>query len=130
MKEAAGIIFDASAVLALVQNERGAETVAKVLPGASISAVNLAEVVTKLAQKTNDPETVVKKIALLKLRVHVWDEEAAQHSGKYAHLAAAGLSLGDRACITTAAIYNARILTADRRWKDIKEIAGRVDLIR
>lgn len=41
-------MLDASAVLALLHNEPGAEMVAKKLPNAGLSTVNLAEVVTKL----------------------------------------------------------------------------------
>jgi PIN domain nuclease of toxin-antitoxin system len=130
VKAVSDIVLDASAILALIQNEPGAEKVAAVSPRAIVSAVNLAEVITKLVQKINDPAAVVKHLALLELRVRAWDEEAAQHSAQYAWLAALGLSLGDRACITTAAISGLRVLTADRRWKTIKPIAARIDLIR
>jgi len=124
------VILDASAVLALIQNERGADRVAEALPRAAISAVNLAEVITKLVRKTKNPVLVRRNLDLLKLRVQPWDERAAHQSADYAHLAASGLSLGDRACITESDISTARILTADRRWKEIPEISARVDLIR
>jgi ribonuclease VapC len=124
------VMVDASAVLALVQNEPGADVVARALPNAAISAVNLAEVVTKLARKTKDTGAVVRKLSLLKLRVHPWDETAALHSATYAHLADAGLSLGDRACLTAADLSGARVLTADRQWLHIGEFAKRVDPIR
>ena len=123
-------MMDASAILALVQNQRGADAVARVLPNALISAVNLAEVIAKLVQKTGNPETVVRKLALLNLDVRAWTEASASHSARYAHLAAAGLSLGDRACITEASLSGVRMMTADRRWKEIPEIADHVDLIR
>jgi ribonuclease VapC len=42
------MVLDASALLALINAEPGAKLVAKALPEATISAVNLAEVVTKL----------------------------------------------------------------------------------
>lgn len=42
------IVLDASAVLALLQDEPGAEVVERVLPGSVLSTVNLAEVVGKL----------------------------------------------------------------------------------
>ena len=45
------IVLDASAVLALMDAEPGQEAVAAVLPGALVSAVNLAEVVSKLAER-------------------------------------------------------------------------------
>jgi ribonuclease VapC len=41
-------VFDSSAILALIKNERGADVVLAALPRASISAVNMAEIVSKL----------------------------------------------------------------------------------
>jgi ribonuclease VapC len=130
MKSGVDVILDASAILALIQNEPGADKVAGALPRAAVSAVNFAEVITKLVQKTKAPERVLRTLDLLQLRVLGWDQDAARHSAAYAYLAAEGLSLGDRACITEAVRSNARILTADRRWKETDPISGRVDLIR
>ena len=42
------VILDASAVLALLGNEPGAELVQRMLPDSVILSVNLAEVVTRL----------------------------------------------------------------------------------
>lgn len=44
------MVLDASALLALINSEPGAETVAAALADATIGAVNLAEVVTKLIE--------------------------------------------------------------------------------
>ena len=124
------ILFDASALLALVQNESGAQIVAKALPGAAISAVNLAEVIAKLSIKTGDPRTVIRKLESLRLKVLPWGEAEARLSAEYAHLADRGFSLGDRACLTQGVASNAEILTADRAWADLPGMAGRVVLIR
>ena len=124
------VMLDASAVLALIQNEPGSLRVAGVLARSMISAVNWTELITKLVQKTNDPSLVLRHLSVLKLRVLPWTETSAGHSARFAHLAARGLSLGDRACISEASLAGIRILTADRRWKEIDEIAGQVDLIR
>lgn len=43
------VVLDASALLAMLNDEPGGEQVASVLPNASIGAVNLSEVVAKLA---------------------------------------------------------------------------------
>jgi ribonuclease VapC len=123
-------MLDASALLTLLQNEPGSGAVAEMLPKAAISAVDMAEVVTKLVKKTGDPRTVVEKLKLLNLRVLPWDESAAYRSGELAHLADKGLSLGDRACLTQAIISNAMAATADKSWKDSQQIADRVILIR
>ncbi|MGH8566921.1 MAG: PIN domain-containing protein, partial [Gammaproteobacteria bacterium] len=50
-------VLDASACLAYLQGEAGTEVVAEILSrGAYISAVNLAEVLSKLAEWERDPE--------------------------------------------------------------------------
>ncbi len=51
--------IDASALLALLNEEPGADVVAQALPGAVISAVNLSEVVAKLSQ-AGMPEDAVR----------------------------------------------------------------------
>jgi PIN domain nuclease of toxin-antitoxin system len=44
---------------------------------------------------------------------------------------AAGLSLGDRACLALARRLGVRALTAERRWADVARVAGvEVRLIR
>src|SRR5207302_11171531 len=49
--EGRGAVLDASALLALINSEPGAERVVQALPGACISAVNLSEVAGKLVDK-------------------------------------------------------------------------------
>ena len=44
------VVLDASALLALLLAEPGAARVAALLPDATVSAVNLSEVVAKLAE--------------------------------------------------------------------------------
>ena len=45
------MVLDASALLALLQNEPGSDAVAAVLPHAVLSAVNLSEVVAKMVER-------------------------------------------------------------------------------
>jgi ribonuclease VapC len=131
MMEDPEYLLDASAVLALIQNEPGADRVAGMLPTAAISAVNLAEVITILVRRSGDPNAAVRMLLLLNLQVLAWGESSAHRSGLFAHLADAGLSLGDRACITEGMQFaKTRIATTDRAWKKVKGIASRVILIR
>jgi len=56
VQQAPRSVLDASALLALLHDERGADTVADAIAtGAAISVVNLAEVLTKLAEAGKDP---------------------------------------------------------------------------
>ena len=50
-------VLDASALLALLNHEAGADQVAAVIPRAALSAVNLAEVVAKLIEDLYNTST-------------------------------------------------------------------------
>jgi ribonuclease VapC len=131
MTEEPEYLLDASAVLALIQNEPGADRVAGMLPTAAISAVNLAEVIAILARRSGDPDAAIRMLRLLNLQVLAWGESSAHRSGQFAYLAEAGLSLGDRACITEGMSFTkTQIATTDRAWKKVRNIAARVILVR
>lgn len=70
-------VLDASALLCLINSEPGSEGVAAVLPQAVISAVNLAEVATKLNEFGADADTTWALLAPLHLSVVPFDETAA-----------------------------------------------------
>lgn len=113
----AKVIIDASALLALLNGERGADVVAEALPEGVISAVNLSEVVAKLCD-TGMPEDVIRRIIQpLGLEIGPFDEEQAYQAGLLsAATHGAGISLGDRACLSLAQRLGVVALTADRTW--------------
>jgi PIN domain nuclease of toxin-antitoxin system len=95
-----GVVLDTSAILALVQNEAGAAKAASLSYGASLSAVNLTEVVSKL----NDFSVSMAKFGELMrdfaIKVIPFDEPFAYAAGALRNdTRAYGLSLGDRACL-------------------------------
>ena len=71
------VVLDASALLALLQNEAGAERVADHLSGGAMSAVNLSEVVAKLIDHGMPADDVREALDGLPLDVHAFDREAA-----------------------------------------------------
>ena len=114
-------VLDASALLCLIRGEDGADTVAAVMPDAAISAVNLSEAVAKLADVGMDAATVAEVLSPLRLDVASLDEEAAVAAGMLRPITrAAGLSLGDRACIALAQTLEAEAVTADRAWSRVE----------
>jgi ribonuclease VapC len=123
-------VLDASAVLALLNQEPGADLVQEMLSQAVISTVNLTEVVTRLTAK-GMPETEIRDVlSLLGLTSVPFDQESAIQSGLlYTATHAAGLSSGDRACLTLARNMNAIAFTADRAWQSL-DIGVQVRLIR
>jgi PIN domain nuclease of toxin-antitoxin system len=111
------IVLDASALLALLNAEPGGDVVTESLPRAVISAVNLSEVIAKLAE-SGMPEKVVRQVLEpLGLDIAPFDEEQAYQAGLLrARTRELGLSLGDRACLSLGKILNAVVLTADTTW--------------
>lgn len=114
------VVLDASAILALLNNEQGAETVFTLLDSAVASAVNVSEVVAKLAASGGDEAVIHEAIGRLQLPVIPFDEEHAYAAGFLRPLTRpAGLSFGDRACLALAEQLGATAVTADRRWLDL-----------
>lgn len=112
--------MDASAILALLNNEPGSEIVVNVLTEAVISSINLTEVVAKLAD-SGMPEIEVREvIGALGLEITNFDNEMAYHAGMLRPLTrSVGLSFGDRACFALGKSLSLPILTTDRAWANL-----------
>jgi ribonuclease VapC len=125
------VVLDASALLALLQNEPGAEVVADLLPHGVMSAINLSEVVAKLTDHGMPLEAAREAIDGLPIDVHSFDRDAAFAVGELRRATRrAGLSLGDRACLALAAHLGVAAVTADRAWASLGDGIARVTLIR
>ncbi|MDX2143394.1 MAG: type II toxin-antitoxin system VapC family toxin [Rhodospirillaceae bacterium] len=110
-------VLDASAVIALLVREPGAEVVQKAMSRAEISSVNLAEVITKLIDRGFTESDISLVMERLRLHVHPFDEAAAYRSARLrAATRARGLSLGDRACLALGVALSQPVLTADQSW--------------
>ncbi|HYN47036.1 MAG TPA: type II toxin-antitoxin system VapC family toxin [Allosphingosinicella sp.] len=110
-------VLDASALLAVMLEEPGAEKVRELLPGAIVGAVNLAEVVAKLQERGAPDENIDRNIARLDLPVIPFDAAQAMAAGKLrARTRSLGLSLGDRACLALAIERGLPAVTTDRGW--------------
>ncbi|AJA11684.1 putative toxin of toxin-antitoxin system [Sphingopyxis sp. LC81] len=123
-------VLDASAVLAVIQEEPGAERIEAHLDTGCISAVNLAEVVGKLQDRGLGDNEIDELIALLDLDTRILDKDGAVFMGKLRQSTkVAGLSLGDRACLALAHSLGATAITMDRAWKDL-EIGVAIEVAR
>ncbi|MFC5992847.1 type II toxin-antitoxin system VapC family toxin [Pseudonocardia hispaniensis] len=110
-------VLDASAVLAWLRAEPGAEVVQGYLDDAVISTVNLSEVHQKLAQHGVDADRTVRRLRTLGLRVEpLGIEDALTASRLWPATRQAGLSLGDRCCLALAARLDSPAVTADTAW--------------
>jgi len=111
------VVVDASALLALLNAEPGADIVAEALPRGVISAVNLSEVVAKLCEAGMPENAIRQALQPLGLEIVPFDEEQAYQAGLLrAATQTVGVSLGDRACLSLAKILGVVALTADRTW--------------
>ena len=124
------VVLDSSAVLALLQDEPGADSVASQMGNAMISAVNIAEVMSKLSDEQFSDEQLSAILGDLKLDVIPFDLDQAMSSGmlrsKTRHK---GLSLGDRACLALAMHKAALVLTTDRVWAEL-DVEVKIEVVR
>jgi PIN domain nuclease of toxin-antitoxin system len=124
------IVVDASAVIALLAAERFDRFNPAELNGAAISAVNLAEVLTRLRDLAVPADRVDAALAELSFDVAAFDEGQARVAAELrAVTRRAGLSLGDRACLALARHLQCSVVTADRAWIEL-DVGVEVILIR
>src|SRR5271157_2381709 len=125
------VVLDASAVLALLNDEPGANKLTpELLNQAACSTVNLAEVQTKLVSAGGAPDEAWED-ALSPIREAMpFTEEHARIAGSLvAQTRALGLSLGDRACLALGLALKAPVYTADKSWKKL-QLGVRIHVIR
>lgn len=115
-------VLDASAILAILFDERGAERLTEeILDGSVVSAVNLAEVQTKLVKMGRTPDDAWVDALSLGIATEPYTSGHARIAGglilrteKYR------LSLGDRSCLALAIALKAPVYTTEQAWKNLK----------
>lgn len=123
-------VLDASAILAFVYGEPGAERVRPHVGTAIASAVNIAEASARLCDNGLSMPETRRVLGALYLEVAAFDAKLAYASTAIRTVTRSkGLSLGDRACLALSLESRLPALTADRAWQSI-EIGADVELIR
>jgi ribonuclease VapC len=135
--KAAASVLDASALLAHLNEEKGASNARQAMAdGATISVVNWIEVLSKIAERGEDPELAAAEMKGAGLIGGVVTIEAVteRDSIEIARLRPLtkkqGLSLADRACLALAARLEVPAITGDGEWRNLPEIGVAVTLIR
>ena len=109
-------VLDASALLAFLQGEDGAERVESALDsGACVSAVNWSEVAQRVQGRGG--AWVASRALLLSYDLEIADVTAddAERAARMWRRGS-GLSLADRLCLALAERRDDEVLTADREW--------------
>ena len=118
-------VLDASALLELLSQEPGAERWAAALNDAAISAINLSEVVAKLAESGMREVEIRGALEPLGIDVVTFDAALAYRAGLLrAQTKRLGFSLGDRACLALGLQMKLPVLTADRSWMKLQVGGG------
>lgn len=123
-------VADSSAVLAALFDEPGGENVKDRISSLAISAVNLAEIMSRLIDKGYSDQEVRETLDLLRTQTIAFDaEQAAEAAALRSVTKKSGLSLGDRACLALGVRSGATVLTADRAWANL-DINCDIEVIR
>jgi len=110
-------VLDASALLAVLHQEAGADQVVPLLDRAAMSAVNWSETVQKAASRGVATQGLRSEVEDLGVTIVPFDSRQAEEAATlWPRTASAGLSLGDRACLALAHREAVPAVTADRAW--------------
>jgi len=123
-------LLDSSTVLAFIRGEPHQLDEDRVLAGAGICSVNLAEVIGVLLVKGVPDERIISAIGGLGLKVVPLDGDAATLAGRLIPVARPlRIGLGDCACIATGMTLGVPIYTGDRDWLKL-QVEADIKLIR
>lgn len=111
-------VLDASALLAWLQAETGADLVALELASAAISSLNWSEVLQKSLAHGVQITGLREDMEALGLAIVPFDVDDAEQAARL-WSPGSGLSLADRACLALGLRHSAPVLTADRAWAQV-----------
>lgn len=125
------VVLDASALLAVLNSEGGAEKLTpELLSVATCSTVNLAEVQGKLLERGLSPRDAWEATLSPIREATAFTAEHARTAGNLiTQTRPLGLSLGDRACLALGLALKAPVYTADKSWRNLK-LGIRIHVIR
>jgi ribonuclease VapC len=114
------VVLDASALLAYLLQEPGAEVVDELLSDARMASVNWAEVVQKSLSAGVDIQGMREELQALGMQVEPFLAADGERAGQLWPLTRQqGLSLGDRACLSLGLRLDLPVVTCDRAWTQL-----------
>ena len=126
------VVFDASALLAYLFDEPGAGMVSDALfSGASMSTVNLSEVLSKLVDRGVSVDRSLSDLReagiLDLLEIVDFTASLAREAARLReHTRDLGLSLGDRSCLALGILRRVPVFTADSLWAKVPGVVVRL----
>ena len=124
------VVLDASAVIAVLNSEPGAELVLGVLAGSVISSVNYSEVLKKTIEQCQEIRRVAALLQGYRVEIIPFDEALAAASATlFLETKQHGLSFADRACLALGVQRNCRVFTSEKRM-GLVSLPIKVKLIR
>lgn len=126
------VVLDASALLAYLFGEVGADVVAEAMAtGACMSAVNFSEVMSKLADRGVHVDQATDDFSERGLADAIgiidFDLSEALEAARFRESTRnMGLSFGGRACLALARSRGIPVLTADRQWLSVQALEVRL----
>jgi PIN domain nuclease of toxin-antitoxin system len=126
------VVLDASALLALLQSERGAKIVADEIQGAAISAVNLGEAAQRQYRDGKTSTEFEAMATAFALNIISVDGPLALDAAEIREIARQkGLSQADCICLALAKRLGVNAMTADQKWLEIAgEVGVKVQVVR
>ena len=116
-------VVDASAVLAWLFDEHGADAVDKVLGVSTLSAVNLAEVLYRCDEVGMATANLQRDIEALGVRVEPFgasDAHLVEEVRRVGRRNAVRLSLADCCCLATGIRLNLPVVGGDEAWRGLR----------
>jgi PIN domain nuclease of toxin-antitoxin system len=116
----ASAVLDASAIIALLRDEPGADIVAASMGDALISAFTLQEVIKAMLVRGFAPDIVREMIDALSLEIKPHDADDAWAAALlWDATKAKGSGLGDRTCMALAISQGVPAITTDKAWQEL-----------
>jgi ribonuclease VapC len=118
--ELSASVLDASALLAMLHAEPGADAVEQAVDRAAISTVNWSEVCQRSHAQNVDTNGLRAEVEAVGLEIVQFTAADAERAADlWSPTRELGLSLGDRACLALASRLDRPALTADRSWLEL-----------
>ena len=125
------IVLDASALLAVLNRESGAEKLTPELLSTAVSStVNLAEVQSKLVERgIGSRDAWEATLSPIREAMAFTADHAKTAGSLIAQTRFLSLSLGDRTCLALGLALGAPVYTSDKSWKKLS-VGVRIHTIR